>query len=392
MGRMFSRRTGWDLEANALSGRLASARASGRPLLDLSEANPTRCGLAWGADEISSLLADPRLGSYEPAPAGRLEAREAVSGYLAGRGIRVSPERVILTASTSEAYGMLLKLLCNPGEEVLFPAPCYPLLELLASLEAVELGRYPVGWGGGWELDLGALASAVGPRTRAVVAVHPSVPGGAAARAGEIELLGQLCAERGLALLLDEVFAESAPSPLPAASAGPALAFHLSGLSKVAGLPQVKAAWMAVAGPDELAAEAVLRLEVIADSYLSISTQAELALPRLLARRDRFLVPLRDRLSRNREALARAVPAAAPFDASAGPAGWTAVLRLGETVDEERLCLDLLEDGLVVQPGFFYDFGRNGHLVLSLLPEPAVFDEGISRLFSRLAPLHGPNG
>jgi hypothetical protein len=385
---MFSRRTGWDLEANAVFGRLEAARASGRLLFDLAESNPTRCGLAWDAQELSLLLADPRLGSYEPTPRGLPEAREAVAGYLRSRGAALSAERVILTASTSEAYAILLKLLCDPGDEVLFPTPCYPLLELLASLEAVELGRYPVAWDAEWSLDRAALAAKVGPRTRAVVAVHPSVPGGAVASVRDLDTLDRFCAERGL-----EVFADSSRGPVPsAASTRRALTFHLSGLSKVAGLPQIKAAWIAAAGPDELVDRALSRLEVIADSYLSISGPAQLALPRLLARREKFLAPLRERLERNRSALRRAVPPSAPFDSVAGPAGWTAVLRLGETADEERLCLELLEDGVAVQPGFFYDFERNGHLVVSLLAEPHVFDEGLERVLSRLIGLPRPNG
>jgi len=388
---MFSRRTGWDLEANALAGKVEEARAKGRALLDLSESNPTRTGLAWDAAELSSLLADARLGSYEPVPAGLPGARQAVASYLESRGLGVRQEQIVLTASTSEAYGWLLKLLCDPGDEVLFPAPCYPLLELVASLEGVKLGRYPAGSGAGWELDRAALAAA-GPRTRAVVAVHPSVPGGALAPQADLDFIDGVCAERGLALLLDEVFADVAPGPLSLPRPGHALAFHLSGLSKVAGLPQVKAAWIAVRGPEALVREALSRLEVIADSYLSISAQAQLALPRLLARRERFLTPLRERLRRNRAALLRAVPSSAPFDASAGPAGWTAILRLGETADEERVCLDLLDDGVVVEPGFFYDFERNGHLVLSLLASPEVFDEGLARVLRRLATLHRPNG
>ena len=388
---MFSRRTAWDLEANRVARALEEARASGRPLLDLAESNPTRCGLAWDAGELGRLLADGRLGSYEPEPLGLPEAREAVAAYLAGSGAPVSPERVVLAASTSEAYAHLLKLLCDPGDEVLFPAPCYPLLEVLAGLESASLARYRAAWDGDWDLDRAGLEAAAGPRARALVAVNPSVPTGARAGDAELDFLDRFCAARGIALVLDEVFSEGGTAA-PARADPRALTFRLSGLSKAAGLPQVKLAWIAVGGPEALAAEALARLEVLADCFLSASGPSQLALPRLLARREGFLAPLRERLGSNRRALARAVPRGAPFDAFAGPAGWTGVLRVGETLDEERLCLGLLEAGVAVQPGFFYDFPRNGHLVVSLLVRPAEFEEGLSRLVPRLEELSRPNG
>ncbi|HVP68261.1 MAG TPA: pyridoxal phosphate-dependent aminotransferase [Anaeromyxobacteraceae bacterium] len=388
---MFSRRTGWDLAANAVGSALEAARASGRALLDLTESNPTRCGLEWDQGELGRALLDPRIASYEPAPLGLQGAREAVAAYLSRGGRPVDPRRIVLTASTSEAYALVLKLLCDPGDEVLFPAPCYPLLEVLAGLESASLARYPVAWDADWDLDQACLRDAVGPRTRALVAVNPSVPTGACARAGDLELLERFCADRGLALLLDEVHAETGDGVVALAGRS-ALTFRLSGLSKVAGLPQLKVAWIALAGPEDLAAEAASRLEVAADCFLSPSGPSQLALPRLLDLRERFLVPLRERLAANRRALARAVPGSAPFGAIAGPAGWTAVLRVGETQDEERLCLGLLESGVAVWPGFFYDFPRNGHLVVSLLVKPEVMEGALAVLVPRLVELSRPNG
>jgi aspartate/methionine/tyrosine aminotransferase len=381
-----SRRTAWDLEANRLAARVEARRAAGAPLLDLAESNPTRCGLVWPAGDLAAALSGEELARYDPSPRGRPEAREAVARYLAGRGAAVAPERVLLTASTSEAYALLLKVLCDPGDEVLVPSPSYPLLELLCDLEGVRLARYPLRYDGEWHLDRAALAAAISDRTRAVLVVSPSNPTGAVVSPEELAFLDALCAERGLALVGDEVFADAAPGrPESVLAARRALAFHLSGASKVCGLPQLKVAWIAAGGDDAVAAPALARLEVVADTYLSVSVASQLALPALLDGRERFLAPLRARLAANRAALAASAGPGAPFGALRSGGGWSAVLRVRETLDEEALCLDLLDDGVVVQPGFFYDFERSGHLVVSLLPEPAVFAEGLARLAARLA-------
>lgn len=380
---MFSGRTSWNLAGNALAAAAHEARASGRALLDLTGSNPTTAGLAWPEAALADALTGPPLSSYEPAPRGLPESRAAVAAYLAARGLDADPDRVLLTASTSEGYALLLKLLCDPGDEVLVPAPAYPLLDLLADLEAARLVRYPLRHDGTWHLDLEALAAAVTPRTRAVVVVSPSNPTGWLLSAEERAALERLCGARGLALVGDEVFADTALAPSASVlGVRDCLAFHLSGLSKVCGLPQVKAGWIAAAGPADLVAAALERLEVIADVYLSVSGQAQRALPALLARRELFLGPLRARLAANRAAAAAVRDA--PFHALASSGGWSAVLRIGETLDEERLCLDLLADGVLVQPGFFYDFERPGQLVISLLTDPAVLAEGLSRIEARL--------
>jgi aspartate/methionine/tyrosine aminotransferase len=381
---MLSRRTGWDLAANAFGARLDAARVGGRRLLDLTESDPARCGLAWPAAILAEALADPRIARYEPTPQGLPEARAAVAGWLAARGAPVPPERILLTASTSEGYALLLKLLCDPGDEVLVPAPAYPLLEVLARLEGVSLVRYPLAWDGEWHVDLPALAARVGPRTRAVVVVSPSNPAGAVLSRAELDALDGLCAARGLALVGDEVFADTVPPGTPSvATVRAALGFHLAGLSKTCGLPQLKAAWIAAAGPEALVGPALARLEVVADAYLSVSGPAQLALPRLLAARETFLGPLRARLAANRARLAP--PAGAPWDVLPGGGGWSAVVRIGARLDEEALALSLLaEEGVAVWPGFLFDFERPGHLVLSLLPGEEVFAEGVRRMAGRL--------
>ncbi len=380
---LFSRRTSWDLAANALAGALAAARSSGAPLLDLTESNPTRVGLAWPPAVLAESLVGDHLAAYEPAPLGLLEAREAVAGYLSAHGAAVQPDRIMLTASTSEGYALLLKLLCDPGDEVLVPAPAYPLLDLLADLESVRLVRYPLRHDGGWSVDLEALEAAVSARTRAVVVVSPANPTGWLLSDEEGAAIERLCASRGLALIGDEVFADTALAPVRGVlTARGCLAFHLSGLSKVCGLPQLKAGWLAAGGPDPLVAAAMERLEVIADAYLSVSGLVQRALPALLARREAFLAALRARLAENRAAVEAVRDA--PLHALRSGGGWSAVLRIGETLDEEALCLELLAGGVVVQPGFFYDFQRSGHLVVSLLPEPDVFREGLARVVARL--------
>ena len=381
---MSSRRAAFDLSSNELAARLEAARAARRPLIDLTESNPVRAGLGWPASRLKTAFARPEAAAYHPDPRGSPGARRAVAAYLADRGATVPIDRILLTASTSEAYSYLLKLLCDPGDDVLVSAPAYPLLEVLSALESVELRRYPLRYDGTWHLDLPALEAAVGPRTRAVVVVSPSNPVGAVLSPEELNALDEICGARDLALLSDEVFADTAPPGTPSAlGARRALTFHLSGASKVCGLPQLKVAWLAAAGPETLVAPALDRLELIADTFLSVSGPSQLALEELLPEREAFLHPLRARLSENRSRLERFAGSA--FSPLGGAGGWSAVLRVGETLDEEALCLALLEeDQVAVQPGFFYDFERTGYLVVSLLTPPPDFTEGIGRLALRL--------
>jgi aspartate/methionine/tyrosine aminotransferase len=378
---MFSRRTGWDQKANAFADRLAAALESGEPLCDLTQSNPTRAGLGWPEDRLLAAFQKPGLSSYRPDPRGDLAARRAVADYLLARGCPTSEERILLTASTSEAYALLLKLLCDPGDEVLVPAPSYPLLDLVAGLESVGLRRYPLRYDGSWHLDVWALEAAIGPRTRALVVVSPHNPTGAVLAEEDYVRLDEVCAKRDLALVSDEVFADSAPSRV-AGVLGPrlGLAFHLSGLSKVCGLPQLKVAWLAAAGKSERVDPALERLATIADTYLSVAGPSQAALLELLPAREAFQGPLRRRLGQNRATLF-ALKEGGSFTALRSGGGWVAVLRVGETLDEEELCLSLLEeDRVAVQPGFFYDFERPGYLVVSLLAPPEAFTEGLRRL------------
>jgi aspartate/methionine/tyrosine aminotransferase len=305
------------------------------------------------------------------------EAREAVSAYLRGAA---SAERILLTASTSESYALLFKLLCDPGDAVLAPEPSYPLLDLLAKLEGVELQRYPLRYDGAWHLDLTTVSRAITEKTRAIVVVSPHNPTGHCLAEAELSALAVLCARRGLALIGDEVFADYRMSPGPSVlHNGAALTFHLSGLSKVCALPQLKVGWIAASGPVTQVNDALARLEIVADSYLSVSAVGQLALPRLLESRGEIQARVRERLAAN-HALLSAKARGAPWTLLRSQGGWSAVLQIAETLDEEKLCLGLLEDGVVVQPGFFYGLEKNGFLVLSLLPDPATMEAGLARL------------
>jgi aspartate/methionine/tyrosine aminotransferase len=386
---VFSSRTDWDLRANRLSRTLAAKRASGARLIDLTESNPTRAGIE-GPEDLLASLARPEARRYDPAPFGLRAAREAVAADFARRGFPVAAERVVLTASTSEAYAFLFKLLCEPGDEVLVPRPGYPLFEFLATLESVRARAYPLEHDGEWRLAASALHAVVGPRTRAVVVVNPNNPTGAYLKRDEREAVETMCAERSLALVSDEVFADFAfaDDPRRAASVardGAALAFALGGLSKSCALPQLKLAWLTVTGPEPARAQALARLEVIADTYLSVSTPVQVAAPELLARREELQAPVRERLRANLDALRARLAPASPASLLQPEGGWYAVLRVPATISEEERVARLLEDqDVLVHPGYFFDFPREAFLVVSLLPPCDDFAEGIDRVLADL--------
>jgi alanine-synthesizing transaminase len=377
---VFSRRTAWNIIANPIADALAARRRAGLPVLDLTETNPTRVGLPYPEREIRAALADARLLRYEPTPFGHATARRAVAEYH-----QVSPEQVVLTASTSEAYGYLFKLLADAGDRVLVPAPSYPLFDYLAGLEQIEPVPYPCRLEGGeWFIDFDALEAAWDAGTRAVLTVSPNNPTGALLHEDEAARLLALCAARHAALIADEVFADPAAPTAPTrvrslAGREDALVFVLSGLSKTCLLPQLKAAWILASGPAGLCREALARLEIVADTYLSVNTPVQVALPELLGLRERIRRPLRDRLATNRGALERALKGTAatllPCDG-----GWSAVLRVPREPDEQTRVLRLIEDGVVVHPGFFFDFPTDGFLVVSLLAAPEALARGAALL------------
>jgi aspartate/methionine/tyrosine aminotransferase len=378
------------LAVNRLSLARNALKTQGVSLIDLTVSNPTRAGLAYPAGLLAP-LGGPAGLDYDPAPRGLPGARDAVSAELARHGARVDPGRVVLTASTSEAYAFLFKVLCDPGDEVLVPVPSYPLFELLSGLEAVRAVPYPLDPHGGWSYDVGAIAARVTARTRAVIVVSPNNPTGTVLSRADVGALSTCCASHGLTLIADEVFVDYR---FAAASAGPptvladatCLTVALGGLSKAVGLPQLKLAWMAVNGPDAEAADLLDCLELVGDSFLSVGTPIQSALPAILAGGAVVRDQIRARIAANLDTLRRRLGAAPALRLLEPAGGWTAVVRVPATGSEEALALHLLEQHhVVVQPGYFYDFPSEAWLVVSLLVEPEPFAHGIERIVAATA-------
>ncbi len=377
----FSSRLRWDLAANRLSRLLDQRRSAGAAILDLTESNPTAAGFAYPSDQILAALADPRALLYQPAAAGIPSARAAVSEYYSGR---VSPDRILLTASTSEAYAFVFKLLADPGDEVLVPRPSYPLFDFLAALDNVRVVQYPLVYHGSWTVDFDALARSITPRTRAIVLVNPNHPTGSFLKQAEFGQLIALCRDHSLAIISDEVFTDYALDPDPKlvrslTGVDEVLTFCLSGLSKVAGLPQLKLGWIVTSGP------AFERLELIADTYLSVSAPVQWAAPTLLSLRTGLQSQILARVRANRAFLADQIGATSPWRLLATEGGWYAILEAPRIQTEEEWVLSLLaNDNVLVQPGFFFDFEREAFLVLSLLTPEDVFREGVRRILARI--------
>jgi len=382
---MFSDRVPKELATNRLSTMVAAARAEGRAIVDLTVSNPTRVGFEYPHDLLTP-LADPEALRYDPRPLGRTEARRAVARDYERHGVFVDPDRVVLTASTSEAYSLLFKLLAGAGDEVLVPRPSYPLFEHLTQLDLVTAIPYDLEYHGAWSLDMTSVERAVTPRTRAILLVSPNNPTGSFTSGDELDRLAAICAPRGIALIADEVFADYELEPGTLAKAGRAaarrdvLTFSLGGLSKSAGLPQVKLGWIAVSGPDALAAAALERLELVCDTYLSVSTPVQMAAPRLLNAGVGIRAQIAARTVANYKYLQSAAAMASACRLLRCDAGWSAVLQVPSLQSEENLVLELLEEGVLVQPGYFFDFPRESFLVVSLITPPADLADGIGRV------------
>jgi alanine-synthesizing transaminase len=383
---MFSSRLNWGIPANPLSRLLAQKRASGAAILDLTESNPTNVGFTYPADHILHALADPRSLCYEPAPAGILAARSAVSKYYGGK---VDAGRILLTASTSEAYALLFKLLADPGDEVLVPRPSYPLFDFLAALESVHVVEYPLVYHAGWEIDFDALARKITPRTRAIVIVNPNNPTGSYLKKSELSDLTGLCLRHDLAILSDEVFSDYALMDDPRrvsslVNLDEVLTFSLSGLSKLVGLPQLKLGWIVTNGPAAACEQALERLELIADTYLSVGTPVQWAAAPLLALRESIQAQILQRVRGNLAYLGSQIGSDSPWRVLEPEGGWYAVIQAPRIHTEEDWVLTLLgEDHVLVQPGFFFDFESEAFLVANLLTPQEIFQEGIRRILAR---------
>ena len=413
---MFARRTSWNLATNAYTHALEEHRRSGRELLDLTASNPTTVGLRYDEEGILQALAKPEALTYQPDARGLLVAREAIARYYAERGLQVSPNDLILTTSTSEAYSFVFRLLCDPGDAVLVPTPSYPLFEFLADLQDVKLVPYELVYDHGWQMDFHSLEQATVKShvLKAVLVVHPNTPTGSFVKPSEVAQLSHLCAEHKLAVIADEVFLDyslkdaGTPSLRPPsakgwddkceerplsfasgtsmASATGVLTFTLSGLSKISGLPQMKVAWIAVAGPQELKREALSRLEVIADTYLSMNAPLQWAIPELLEGGRYIQKQLMSRIRANLAELDRQLADQKLCSRLEIEGGWYVVLRVPVTASDEELAIAILrQTGVLVQPGHFYDFAGDGYLVVSLIPAKEIFATGLERLLRFVA-------
>ncbi len=384
----FSTRTDWPLVPNRLTEAMDEARAQGKKILDLTLSNPTRAGFAQDVS-ILRALARPESLDYDPQPKGLQQAREAVAAYYhEDHGVTLDSENIVLTASTSEAYSYIFRLLCNPGDEVLVPKPSYPLFDFLAGLQDVKLVPYPLLYDHGWQIDFPSLEQALTPRTRGIVLVHPNNPTGSFVQAEERATLNEICSRRGLALIVDEVFldyahgggAEPSSSGTFAANAQ-ALTFTMSGLSKISSLPQMKLAWMVVSGPESESAAALERLEVIADTYLSVSAPVQWAAEEMLAARTPLRRQLMERVQRNLSELDRQLANRPSCQRLRVDGGWYAVLRVPATRSDDDLAVELVrQKQVLVHPGHFYDFPGDGYLVLSLIGPEEEFGEGVRRV------------
>ena len=387
---MFSRRTDWKLTPNRFTEAQQELRHSGREILDLTISNPTRAELHYDEEAIMQALIQPEALQYDPQAKGMLSARQTVSNYYRQQHeeFDIDPESLVLTTSTSEGYSYVFRLLCNPEDEILVPTPSYPLFEFLAELQDVKLVPYPLLYDHGWQIDFPSLYKAVTHRTRAVVVVHPNNPTGSYVSNTERDELNQFCREYDLSLLVDEVFLDYAHDGAMRqtfASNAAVLTFVLSGLSKVSALPQMKVAWIVTSGPRAQMDAAQARLEVIADTYLSLNTPMQLALPALLDQRKQVQPLLLDRIRANLEELDRKLARHKSCQRLAAEGGWYAVLRVPATQSDEDLAIDILRrTNVLVHPGHFYDFANDGYLIVSLITATQIFRKGISSVLDLL--------
>ena len=387
----FSQRTNWNTEESELARAHRLRRQAGLPIADLTESNPTRCGFMY-PPRLLDALADPRALVYDPQPLGILHAREAVCKYYADHGASLDPRQVVLTTSTSEAYSYLFRLLCDPGSEILAVQPGYPLFDFLADLDDVHLKAAPLVYNEGWQIDVEGIRRAITPQSRAIVIVHPNNPTGHFTKPWEAEELAKICREFNLSLIVDEVFLDYSFGEKPhsfAEGLEGIPVFVVSGLSKIVGLPQMKAAWIAVTGPER--ERALERLEVIADTFLSMNAPVQWALPVWLENRDIIQQQIRNRVAANLAALDTQFGTLPAVQRLPVEGGWYAVLRIPALVPDEQTVLALLERGVWVHPGYFFGMPESGWLVVSLLGEEANFSGSLVTLINYFRTDHGCN-
>jgi aspartate/methionine/tyrosine aminotransferase len=391
----FSQRTSWNTDESELARAHRLRAIAGHPIADLTASNPTRCGFSYDGNLLAA-LADPKALDYDPQPRGSLQAREAICRYYADHGIAVRPEQIVLTTSTSEAYSYLFKLLCDPGSEVLAVQPGYPLFDFLAVLDDVRLKAAPLVYDHGWQIDPEGFRRAISPQSRAIMLVHPNNPTGHFTKPWEAQELARLCREHDLSLIVDEVFLDYGFAGRPgregrsfAAGLDGVPVFAVSGLSKIAGLPQMKAAWIVATGP--MADAAMERLEVIADTFLSMNAPVQCALPAWLEGRAGIQMQIHNRVVANLAELDRQLADLPVVSRLELEGGWYAVLRIPALNPDEQTVMALLDLGVWVHPGYFFGMAESGWLVLSLLAPVAEFSKGVTILVNYLAKNQGRN-
>lgn len=388
---MFSSRTNWHRQPNRLSQLLHERRRSGKPIIDLTVSNPTEAGFEYPAKEILASLSQDSSLRYDPDPFGIPAARNAVSSYYSGKGIHVSPSDVILTAGTSEAYSFLFTLLCEAGDDILVPTPSYPLFEFLAKLSSVRISSYSLRFDGEWHIDVDSVRRAVTSATKAIVIVSPHNPTGMFLKKDELEALNEIAHEHHLALVVDEVFSDyglgnDVRRIRSTAANTEALTFTLNGISKSCGLPQLKLGWIVVSGRDDVKTEALHRLEIISDTFLSVNTPVQVALPKLLPAGEKVRNQIIKRVELNLAFLKQSLPANPLVSHLSTEGGWYAILKIPTTKSDEEWAVELLaESGVYVFPGYFFEFQQEGHLVVSLLAPNAEFETGIGGILKLIA-------
>jgi aspartate/methionine/tyrosine aminotransferase len=386
---MFSNRTNWQRKPNRLTELYNLIQESGRQILDLTKSNPTECGFNYPSKEILLAFNNPRLLHYQPDPQGIIPARKAVCRYYNGKGTDVSPHQVFLTASTSEAYSTVFKLLCNAGDDVLVPKPSYPLFDYLAQINDVHLNQYPLRYDGEWHIDLESLFEAITPMTKAIVLIHPHNPTGMFLKNQELDKLVAIAGSHNLALIVDEVFLDYgfedlAGRVVSTASERRVLTFTMNGISKMVGLPQMKLGWIVLSGPDNLLAEASHRLEILCDTFLSVNTPVQEALRILLETGDPVQEQIQTRTKNNFAVLSQLLNNGKCSLLNC-EGGWYGIIRVPHTKPDEEWCLELLgKHGVYVYPGYFFDFDEEGYLIVSLLTEEGVFREAATRMLEHL--------
>jgi len=388
--KIFSKRTGWELSTNSIMHSLNEARGSGSEVLDLTISNPTKCGFDYDEDKIIKTFCKNENLLYAPDSQGLLSCRNIVSKYYEEKGIKVSGKNLFLSSSTSEGYSNVFRLLTNPGDEVMFPAPSYPLFHFLVDLNDVNMCNYNLVYDGEWKFDFDSIRNSISSKTKAIVIVSPNNPTGSMLSEDDVCKLNEICVEQSIPIICDEVFSDfmlkDDVKHRSMANNSDVLTFTLSGISKILGMPQMKLSWMNISGPQDLVDEAINRMDVIADTYLSVNTPIQNAFEGLIDLREDIQGQIIERIRNNLNFLKENANQGKNCEVLDASAGWYAVLKMPNAKAEEDWVIDLLkEDSVYVHPGYFYDFSDDGHIVLSLLAQESIFQQGVLRIMKKIS-------